>query len=216
MDTYTGKRFCILGDSISTYEGYTPASSVFYDSWVQKQAGISSVNDTWWMQVINSLGGILGTNNSYAGSTVYGTRPTAGCSDHRISALDRNGIPDVILVNMGGNDWGFSVSRKGFSKAYRQMLSKLSALYPSAEIWCATLLRGRQVSPELPAFFNAEAAHPISTYNNLIGTAVASAGCHIASLGDDTYDAMDGVHPNRDGMTLIAQQWLRALKDDPS
>ena len=59
MHSYSGKRFCVLGDSISTYEGYTPASVVFYDSYFQRLTGVTSVNDTWWMQVINGLGGIL-------------------------------------------------------------------------------------------------------------------------------------------------------------
>ena len=213
MNSYSGKRFCILGDSISTYEGYTPAGSIFYDSWSQKIAGITSVNGTWWMQVINGLGGTLGVNNSYAGSTVYGTRPTAGCSDQRTSALGENGIPDVILINMGGNDCGFSVSRKQFAKAYRTMLTKLTTLYPNAEIWCGTLLRGQQVNNDIPPFFNAEAAGPMDTYIDLIRKAATTVGCHIAELGEGRYDAVDGVHPNQDGMTFIAQQWLRAINN---
>lgn len=212
MHSYSGKRFCVLGDSISTYEGYTPASVVFYDSYFQRLTGVTSVNDTWWMQVINGLGGILGTNNSYSGSTVYGTRPTAGCSDHRTQALSRNGIPDVILINMGGNDWGFSVPRKHFSKAYRTMLSKLVALYPNAEIWCATLLRGQQVNHDLPPFFNAEASYPPRTYTELICKEAASAGCPHCRFRRWGLSRIDGVHPNRDGMTFIAQRWLQAIQ----
>ncbi len=211
MNAYSGKLFSVLGDSISTYEGYTLAAAVFYEPCFQKITGVTSVNDTWWMQVINGLGGILGTNNSYSGSTVYGTRPTAGCSDHRTSALSQNGTPDVILVNLGGNDWGFSVPRKNFTKAYRQMLSKLTTLYPSAEIWCATLLQGRQVNHDIPPFFNVEGCNPISTYNTIICKEATAAGCHVATLGEEPYPAVDGVHPNRDGMTFIAQRWLSAI-----
>lgn len=155
------------------------------------------------MQVINGLGGILGVNNSYSGSTVYGTRLTAGCSDHRTGALGENGTPEVILVNMGGNDWGFSVSRKQFSKAYRTMLSKLTTLYPNAEIWCGTLLQGQQVSNDIPPFFNAEAAYPMDIYNDLIRKEAVNANCHIAELSVGRYDAIDGVHPNRNGMAFI-------------
>ena len=110
MSTYIGKRFCVLGDSISTFEGYTPNSAVFFDPYVQRLAGISGVEDTWWMQVIQGLGGVLGTNNSYSGCTVYGTRLTAGCSDHRADALARNGTPEVILIHIGGNDCAFQIS----------------------------------------------------------------------------------------------------------
>lgn len=61
MNAYSGKRFCVLSNSVSTYEGYTPASAVFYDAYYQSISGVTSVNDTWWMQVINRLGGVLGT-----------------------------------------------------------------------------------------------------------------------------------------------------------
>ena len=212
MTNYSGKRISILGDSISTFQDYTPDSAVFFDSFVQSLAGITSVDDTWWMQVINGLGGTLGTNNSYAGSTVYGTRLTAGCSDHRTGALGKNGVPDVILVSMGGNDCAFQISRRQFKKAYRTMLAKLKEYYPAAEIWCGTLLWGRHVDDRIPAFFNAEAVPPIRTYNELIIAEVQAAGCHLADLGEGFYDAMDGVHPNRNGMDFIAQRWLRAIQ----
>ena len=45
-------RISILGDSISTFAGYTPKDSVFYDSYVQWETGVKTVEDTWWMQVI--------------------------------------------------------------------------------------------------------------------------------------------------------------------
>ena len=32
MTDYKGKRFCVLGDSISTFSGYTPEEAVFYMS----------------------------------------------------------------------------------------------------------------------------------------------------------------------------------------
>ena len=58
------RRISILGDSISTFAGYTPEEAVFYDSYVQWETGVKSVEDTWWMQVIKALDGELGTNHS--------------------------------------------------------------------------------------------------------------------------------------------------------
>ena len=66
MTDYKGKRFCVLGDSISTFSGYTPEEAVFYNSYMQRMTGVTDVNLTWWMQVINHFGGVLGVNNSYA------------------------------------------------------------------------------------------------------------------------------------------------------
>ena len=81
------KIFSILGDSISTFAGYTPAEAVFYDIWTKKEAGIFQPEDTWWMQVIDGLGGKLGVNNSYAGSLVSGHMATSGTSESRLKTL---------------------------------------------------------------------------------------------------------------------------------
>ena len=55
----TGK-FSIMGDSISTYEGYNPfLYDVFYTEERAALAGLRSADDTWWMQVIHAFGGEL-------------------------------------------------------------------------------------------------------------------------------------------------------------
>lgn len=83
MHSYSGKRFCVLGDSISTYEGYTPASVVFYDSYFQRLTGVTSVNDTWWMQVITdwAVSWVPTTPTPAAQYTVPGQRPGAPITD---------------------------------------------------------------------------------------------------------------------------------------
>ena len=40
------RKISILGDSISTFAGYTPVEAVFYDSYVQWETGVKSVEDT--------------------------------------------------------------------------------------------------------------------------------------------------------------------------
>lgn len=81
------RRISILGDSISTFAGYTPEEAVFYDSYVQWETGVKSVEDTWWMQVIKALDGELGTNHSLAGSMVSGNLSTSAMSYERIDKL---------------------------------------------------------------------------------------------------------------------------------
>lgn len=194
MNAYSGKRFCVLSNSVSTYEGYTPASAVFYDAYYQSISGVTSVNDTWWMQVINRLGGVLGINDSYSGSTVYGTQPTAGCSDLRIAALGKNGTPDVsssIWVAMTG-DLIYCLNASPTPTNYAL---QTDSIYPNAEIWCATLLQGHKVDNTIPAFRTAKVHHPQRLYSDLIRKEVSAAGCHIADLGESTYPASDGVHP---------------------
>ena len=91
------KRISILGDSVSTFAGITPPEALFYDAWRQEETGVTSPDDTWWMQVIQGMGGILGVNNSYAGSTVSGGFMTSGTSEKRLRTLSAEGEPDMIL-----------------------------------------------------------------------------------------------------------------------
>ena len=61
-------KVSILGDSISTYIGYNPRGyAVYYKDDKAYDNEINSVNDTWWKQVIDGLGGELCVNNSYSG-----------------------------------------------------------------------------------------------------------------------------------------------------
>ena len=61
----------IVGDSISTYEGYNPDRyKVFYNRTMQMANGLNSVYDTWWAKVNQSLHAYLCVNNSYSGSKV--------------------------------------------------------------------------------------------------------------------------------------------------
>lgn len=55
---YKGKYFSILGDSISTLQGYSePEYAVFYDTTRKLESGVLTSLDTWWGQVIEQLGG---------------------------------------------------------------------------------------------------------------------------------------------------------------
>ena len=72
-----GKRISILGDSISTFPGYS--NNPEYNSsiggnalWYKGDNYITDVNETWWMQTINRTGMILNVNNSWSGDTVTG------------------------------------------------------------------------------------------------------------------------------------------------
>lgn len=78
----------ILGDSISTYNGFNPHGyAVFYDEEMQKRNGLNSVYDTWWAKVNQELRAYLCVNNSYSGSRVSGMDFPAGCCLERIMHL---------------------------------------------------------------------------------------------------------------------------------
>lgn len=208
------KIFSILGDSVSTFSGYTPIEAVFYDGWIQRESGVLSAEDTWWMQVIHGKEGVLGINNSYAGSTVSGNLSSSGTSEIRLRDLGRKGEPDVILVNMGCNDWGFCVLPEEFETEYQKMIHYLKLLYPQTEIWCATLLRGMPEDGQEGAFFNVENCISQKVYSDIIRKIAHEAEVKVADIGryGIEYETIDGVHPNKNGMRTIAELWLQEMQ----
>lgn len=209
------KIISILGDSVSTFAGYTPAEALFYDEWRQGETGVTNPDDTWWMQVIQGMGGNLGVNNSYAGSTVSGGFRTSGTSEQRLETLGAEGEPDMILIAMGANDWGFGVHPQEFEYEYRRMLQRISRLYPHSQLWCATLLKGKAVQEE-EMFFNAEGVLSQNIYSDIIRKTAAEAGLHVADLAAYSmeYETVDGVHPNKEGMKMISCLWLKELQKE--
>lgn len=122
---YFGKQFSILGDSISTLEGYNPKGyNLFYTEDACERSGVKDMNDTWWGKVIDYFGAELLVNNSWSGSRVTkllqrDTLFPSGCSDERTSGLHIGSVmPDVIIVYLGTNDWFYGAQveeeRKGF------------------------------------------------------------------------------------------------------
>ena len=50
--------FSVVGDSISTFQAYSPVGAEHYAPDLASATGVASVEDTWWMQVIRTLGGV--------------------------------------------------------------------------------------------------------------------------------------------------------------
>lgn len=164
----TGKTFSILGDSISTFQGYLRSDEAGYDgtayAYFYPQTYLNNVNDTWWKKLQKLTGLTLMQNCAWSGSQVCGnsqstTTALAGCSTRRISDLSKNGIaPDIIIVYIGVNDLRNSDSRAignwtgndeivaestnvaTFSAAYALMISKIMTAYPYSEVFCCTIL----------------------------------------------------------------------------
>ena len=124
LTNYEGKVISILGDSISTFEGYIPKADGFnleHLSRYPQNNLLTDVNETWWMRVITQLDAKLGINDSWRGATVSGAAPvTTGTTGEnasmanliRIQNLGSNGIPDIILFYGGTNDFAH-VSKVG-------------------------------------------------------------------------------------------------------
>ena len=84
----TQKNFSVLGDSISTFQGYSPWGAAHYSPDLGAATGVHTVEDTWWMQVIRALQGRLLSNLSISGNTIstagtMGGFPASNCTAYR-------------------------------------------------------------------------------------------------------------------------------------
>lgn len=213
------RKISLLGDSISTYPGYQPDRYVYYRGERLSDNGLESEKDTWWMQVVEALGGELCVNNSVSGSTVAGAFFPSACSDERCSALGTKEAPDVILIYMGTNDRGLAVplgteepkNPNGFYGAYRFMLQKINKNYPAAKIVCATLPMGCLRGQPMPEFDRV--MRKGMRYSDAIAKAAAEEGCILADIAafGKRYETLDFCHPTREGHKTLAELWLQAI-----
>lgn len=229
---YFGKQFSVLGDSISTLDGFNPKGyKVFYAGDNCVKSGVVKATDTWWDKVIGFFGGELLVNNSWSGSRVTKLKDKeqlfpSGCSDERTAALHINAVkPDVILVYPGTNDWAFGAktgnetrilgedSNEFFDEAYDRMLKKLKSNYPESEIWCCTLCETHISKRPDFQFPHKYAGTHIEEYNEIIRDVVRCNGCRLIDLYDYkiAYDSIDGSHPTNVGMNTIATMVIRSI-----
>ncbi len=155
--SFQGLSLSILGDSLSTYEGWIPNECT---NFFPMNGELTDVSETWWMKVLTATGMELCANNSSAGCTCAGDSLETGevrygCSTDRISLLtgSQGKMPDIIIVFMGTNDLlkgvplgdndGTGLVKEGkvdnFSDAYTLILDKLASEYPMAQVYCCGL-----------------------------------------------------------------------------
>lgn len=188
------KTASIIGDSIDTFEqeGYMiPGYRTYYPA-----LGVTSVDQTWWMQVINTKGLTLDVNASWSGSCATNIRASIGYP----SFYDRVGVvgnPDIIFVTLGTNDSSLNaplgeydyqtqyqnLSEDTFRTAYIKGIKALQDLYPNAKIVCI-------------------AERMKDSYKSSIESIAASLGAQF--IDASIYTTSSGVHPGQEGMNEIA------------
>ena len=229
--TFRGKSISILGDSISTLEGYLPVGyKAFYTAESSPQTGIHAMEDTWWGQVIKELGATLLVNNSWSGSCVTKKADSelsfpSGCSPERTSDLHMSGLgPDVIIVFLGFNDWANGrplyapVLRHvdktcWFFNSYSEMLRLLRKNYTKAKVYCCTLCKTAMKENERFVFPSSFRGTHIKEYNKAIHRAALLRRCSLIDLYayNQPYDSLDGSHPSYDGMKTLADLFLKSI-----
>ncbi len=152
---FTRKRLSILGDSISTYDGYVPTGTGYASYYHGNNCGVSSVDETWWKRLLDNTGMILCKNNSVSGScmsTAARQDRVSGCMAERTGGLsDGTNNPDIVIVYMGMNDFlnavdigdydgngAIPADMTVFRNAYATALLAIMNNYPNAKVYCCT------------------------------------------------------------------------------
>ena len=237
------KKISFLGDSITTFQGWIPSGyAVFYP-----KPFLNDVEQTWWKQLINVTGMELVKNCAWSGSKLTGnaastTNASAGCSNKRIADLaDGDRIPDIIIILISINDfnadtplgtWDGGVLPEDSTKVtticegYALMLSKIMKAYPSAEVFCGTVLEAPAYgtydnTPNVfPTDFGSDDSYTtVHDYNNAIRNIALAFGanvlemhsCGITYFNHKIYMG-DGLHPNAAGAKLMTKKALAELE----
>ena len=222
------KNVAIIGDSISTYEGYIPEGYKHFYS----KSNVDSVEKTWWGQLVNKTGVNVVSNCSWSGSTVTGdstsnTNAYAACSDKRINDLSlSNENIDIVICYIGINDYRRNVAVghwsaedevptdstkvSTFSEGYALMVSKIKNKYPNAKVYVTTLMKCDDT--------NNKATYSLDGYNEAIRQAADKFDAEIVDLNqfmiekNDFVDySLDRLHPNASGHEMMSTLFAETL-----
>lgn len=192
----------ILGDSISTFEGYIPKGNRVY--YPHENSDVNTVEDTWWKIFLERSGLKLIINASYSGSKILenGTLPidSGFLSETRLDAL----AGDCIFIFGGTNDYGTEpvTALEDAVAAYDLLIRKIQLKNPQSTIFCLTpLFRLNREEPNSAGWtllqFVEAIKEKVMHYDQ----------CFLIDLFAMPYDftcTQDGLHPNKKGMRLLA------------
>ena len=121
---FKDKWISILGDSISTYDGWIPEGNAIY----YPKDDVNDVSKTWWHILLTKLGAKLCVNESWGGRLMCEAKTSTKAAYNAVNKLHRikgntyinldgttttateNINPDVILVFVGINDFNGGVA----------------------------------------------------------------------------------------------------------
>ena len=199
---FTGKKISILGDSISTFEGYIPNDYKYF--YPQPYGDVRNIYQTWWMKVINGLGAGLYVNNAYGGSTVCNFDEYSTSNDKRLESLRINeNVSDVLLIFMGTNDCASKyVNANSFEQAYMDMLYKLQTISPNTEIILINL--------PISKLYTIDSQYEL---NQVIRKCAKEFNYELIDISglDLTNELIDNAHPNSNGMKSLSKALLDSL-----
>lgn len=217
QEKLSNKNLSILGDSISTYQGYsnnastsnntTGSNAVYYTG----SNILTSVDETWWKQSADETGMNILVNNSYSGDRVTQKGQDRCLQLHDNTGENAGTNPDIIATFLGINDYNWKeVSVSQFETSYDRMISKMVEKYSEADIFLFTIFPNGRRNDDV-----------IIEFNDIIKNTAKKYGCKIVDIYENSglnsknylnFTEADGnVHPNQEGMDLITKCFLDVL-----
>ena len=233
--SFAGKVVSIMGDSISTFEGWIPVEdghNLNHRKRYPQSNLFEDVRLTWWHMLINNLGAKLGVNDSWAGSMVSNTATTNSgdigpdacmASITRITNLGSNGTPDLIFFYGGTNDAARNVPMGTFEPSKFQQVDLTSTTWSTfADAYAVAIMRMQHYYPDAkiiamtPTWTTSyytpqrldEVVKMIKEICDYYGVAVVD--LRKCGINQNNLDKTlgDGIHPSALGMEMI-EKYLR-------
>ncbi len=237
-----GKKLSIMGDSITTFSGWsnstevntTQGSNVLY----YPNGVVVDVNDTWWKQTVDITGMELLVNNAWAGSTVSSRTGEAGAGwNTRANNLHDNTLgnnpdnapidPDIIVVYLGINDSGNQVPCNGtFTEASWGKI-EAEGFIPDVimdDAYALMIYKIRKNYPDAVVFCftlpdsKSGSGTALEPFNNTIRAVAEHYGCQLVDMNATALSEFypmytsDNLHPNHEGMDIMTETFIDALE----
>lgn len=227
-DRLVTKTVAVIGDSYSAYTGSGPKVEIEGYTKDEVYAGeypsnlALPINLIWWARVAQHFGWNV-ANYSWSGCTVTPVEnvPVSErvCSSDaridRLSYLLGGTAPDIIFCMIGYNDANaiekgkYGITLDKLESAYRTMLSKITAKYPNARIYCLTNVQRSSSGAKYTSYknFNTRLATIVNSYP--AATLIDISNVFGKTATGNTIG--DGTHPNAEGFRKIAEGIIGVL-----
>jgi len=208
------KTLSILGDSISTFQGYIPEGNEIY--YPKEGNDVMKVEETWWHLLLQKQNMKLFMNEAYSGSRISrtGLRPLTSSFLDEIRQNKLGG--DYIIVFGGTNDWGQidqPTTKEIFADAYEELVSSMLARHTQSELYFCTPLMRTDRSLDTP---NIHGWTQNELHTIIRSTVQKHSKAHLIDLAKYEItegDGMlfDGLHPTKKGMVMLSELMEQCL-----
>ncbi|EEK75207.1 Carboxyl esterase family II protein [Bacillus mycoides] len=211
----------IIGDSISTYQGYVPEGNAVNGNYME---AYRPPYRCWWYGLTHNLFNLV-VNESWGGRRVTKTRndDNASWALHRVASLEKDGIkPDVVFVELGMNDLLGNIAIGNydgvidpnddltFANCYARLVDGIQKAYPETRIYCLTIPFAKGKTYLDHKKYN-DAIKMIADQYYATVIDVTNIGVNESNYAKYTFD---GVHPNDAGMNLITGRVYNTVREN--